>query len=592
MSSQTTGRPGQVFLTLLAVLAILCGLNTAAAAQDQTPKWELFGGYSLFHSGGDINGQLPNGLFPVSSRLEVNPRGVGLAATYDFNRWFGMTLDSSAHWGSGERTTFKRIDDTGFYNLSVGPKVTFRGKHFSPFAEFLVGDHRLTPDAFHDIDSLGFMPGGGLDIILSRHIALRLIRADYVYSNYRYGPKDTTAETHIRGARLQTGINFMFGGEDAIPPSAACTVDPTDVFVGETVTVTATGSSFNPKSALRYSWSGADAKVSGNEASTRVNTTGLQPGPYTATANVSDEHRRSASCTSRFTVKQTPPPVISCAADPSSVAMGGTSTINSNATSPRGRKLTYSYSSSAGEISGTASSSTLNTAGVQPGQITVTCSVTDDSSAPLSATSTTAVTVQAPPPPAPEIAQLEAKLALHSIYFQTARPTVDNPDGGLVESQEGILKTLAEDYVAYLKYKPDAHLILSGHADMRGSPAYNQALTERRVERARSFLIAHGVKEDHIELRPLGQNEQLTSDEVKVQIAQNPDLTEADKEQMLKNLPVMVLANNRRLDISLSTTGQESTHRYPFNAKDYLTLISTAGTGKKHAVKTHKTPKK
>jgi outer membrane protein OmpA-like peptidoglycan-associated protein len=507
-----------------------------------------------------------------------------------------MTLDSSAHWGSGERTTFRRIDDTGFYNLSVGPKVTFRGKHFSPFFEFLVGDHRLTPDAFHDIDTLGFMPGGGLDIILSRHVALRLIRADYVYSNYRYGPKDTTAETHIRGARLQTGINFMFGGEDTIPPSAACTAEPTEVFAGETVTATAVGSNFNSKSALRYSWEGAQAKVTGNEASTRVNTTGLSAGPYTATANVSDDHRHSASCTSRFTVKQPLPPTISCAADPASVAVGGTSTITSNATSPSGRKLTYSYSASAGEVSVTASSATLNTAGAQPGQITVTCNAADDGTAPLSASSTTVVTVQAPPPPAPEIAQLEAKLALHSIYFQTARPTVDNPNGGLVESQEGILNKLAEDYVAYLKYKPDAHLILSGHADLRGSAEYNHALTERRVERARSFLVAHGVPADHIELRPLGQNEQLSSDDVKAQIAQNPDLTEADRQQMLKNLPVMVLANNRRLDISLSTTGQQSTHRYPFNAKDYLTLISTEGTGKKpskkHAAKTRKIPRK
>jgi hypothetical protein len=46
---------------------------------------------------------------------------------------------------------------------------------------------------------------------------------------------------------------------------------------------------------------------------------------------------------------------------------------------------------------------------------------------------------------------------------------------------------------------------------------------------------------------------------------------------MLKNLRVMVLANNRRVDITQSTTGQESTRRYPFNAKDFLALINTKG---------------
>jgi hypothetical protein len=47
----------------------------------------------------------------------------------------------------------------------------------------------------------------------------------------------------------------------------------------------------------------------------------------------------------------------------------------------------------------------------------------------------------------------------------------------------------------------------------------------------------------------------------------------------------MVLANNRRVDVSLNTTGQQSTHRYPFNAKDYLALISTKGGEKKPPVK-------
>jgi hypothetical protein len=48
---------------------------------------------------------------------------------------------------------------------------------------------------------------------------------------------------------------------------------------------------------------------------------------------------------------------------------------------------------------------------------------------------------------------------------------------------------------------------------------------------------------------------------------------------MLRNLKVMVLANNRRVDVTLSMTGQQSTHRYPFNARDYLALINTKGTG-------------
>jgi hypothetical protein len=39
----------------------------------------------------------------------------------------------------------------------------------------------------------------------------------------------------------------------------------------------------------------------------------------------------------------------------------------------------------------------------------------------------------------------------------------------------------------------------------------------------------------------------------------------------------IILASNRRVDIVLSTTGQQSQRQYPFNAKDFLPLISTQG---------------
>ena len=98
------------------------------------------------------------------------------------------------------------------------------------------------------------------------------------------------------------------------------------------------------------------------------------------------------------------------------------------------------------------------------------------------------VTVEAPPVPSPEIAQLEAKLALHSIYFQTARPTAENPEGGLLPSQAEILKTLAADYINYLKYKPDAHVILGGHADNRARRNITGLLLSGACNALRVFL--------------------------------------------------------------------------------------------------------
>ncbi len=579
-----------------ATIAVLCVFATLASGQEQPPaKWELFGGYSVFDPGSTIHGELPGALLPLSSRLEWNPRGAGASVTYNFDKWIGLTLDTSTHWGSGETTLAKRIDDAAFSNLSFGPKITFRHERFSPFLEVLVGDHRLMPDAFHDVDKLGVMLGGGIDVNVSRHIALRLIRADFVMSNYRYGPSGVPS-TEIRGLRAQTGVVFKFGGGEApLPPTAACTIQPSEVFAGETVTVTATGSNFPSKRTVTYNWNGTGVKVTGSDSSSQIDTTGLQPGAYVATANLNDGRKNgSASCSARFTVKEPRPPVISCSADPSSVPMGGTSTITSNASSPDGRRLIYSYNASSGSIAGTGATAGLSTQGAQPGRINVTCNVNDDRTPPLTASATTTVDVQAPPPPppapAPEIKQLEAKLALHSIYFQTARPTEEHPEGGLLESQADILKELAADYKNYLKYMPDAHLILSGHADPRGTAEYNKKLTERRVERTKAFLVEHGVPADHFELKAFGEEGQLTADQIKQQMADNPDLSADERQKMMSNLQVLVLANNRRVDVTLSTTGQQSVRRYPFNARDFLALISIKGGEKKPIAKAKKKP--
>ena len=578
-----------------AMTAVLCTCATLAAAQDQPPpKWEIFGGYSVFDPGATISGELPGALLPLSSRLEWNPRGAGASVTYNFDKWLGLTLDTSTHWGSGESGLANRLDDAAFSNLSFGPKITFRHHRFSPFFEVLVGDHRLMPDAFHDVDKLGVMIGGGIDANLSRHIALRLIRADFVLSNYRYGPSSVPS-TEIRGLRAQTGLVFMFGGAPPPPPpTAACSIQPSDVFAGEPVTATATGSNFTPKRTVTYNWQGTGVRVTGNGASAQVDTTESQPGEYVVTANLSDGRKNgSASCSARFTVKQPRPPVISCSADPASVRIGASSTIHSSASSPDGRRLIYNYSASSGDIAGSGDTATLNTQGAQPGRITVTCNANDDRVPPLTASSTTMVEVQAPPPPpppppptpAPEIKRLEAKLALHSIYFQTARPTAEHPEGGLLDSQAEILKVLAEDYRSYLKYMPDAHLILSGHADPRGTPEYNKKLTERRVERTKTFLVEHGVPADHFELKAFGEEDQLTAEQIKEQMANNPELGAAERQKMMRNLPLLVLANNRRVDVTLSTTGQQSVRRYPFNAKDFLALISPKGGDKKPPVK-------
>ena len=567
------------------LVAVLCCVGTLAAAQDQpAPKWEVFGGYSFLYPNTDLHAMFPGGLLPVSSPLESNPRGLGGSLTYDFNHWFGLTLDGSTHWGSGESSLGKEVDDAGFTNISFGPKVTFRRTHVAPFLEALIGDHRLAPDAFHAINKLGFMIGGGLDFKVSKHIALRLPRLDYVMSSYRYGPSATTGKTDLRGVRAQAGLVFTWGGERKVtPPGATCSLQPDKVFAGDPVTATVEGSNFDPKQTVTYRWSGSGVRPNETGTSTQIDTSGMQSGSYRVTASLSDGSPEGiASCSTKFTVKEPHPPVVSCASDPGIMPMGETSTITSSASSPDGRRLTYSYTTSAGSISGNTSTASLDTRTAGPGTITVACNVGDDRNPPLTASSLTTVVLQAHLTPA-EVIEIEKRLALHSVYFATAKPTLEIPDAGLLPSQEKTLDALASDFRAYLQNKPDARLTLEGHADPRGSLEYNQALSQRRVERVRGFLVALGVPASNIQTKAFGKQENLTDKQVKDAVQRNPELSPEDRHRVLTNMRTIILASNRRVDITLDNAGQasqESVRQYPFNAADSLSLLQEERTKK------------
>jgi outer membrane protein OmpA-like peptidoglycan-associated protein len=580
MSSHSHNPCGRVVVMLLAVVALLYSSGRLAAAQDQPPpKWELYAGYSAFYPGCNVNGLLPGGVLPVTSCLKWDPRGLGASVTYDFNRWFGLTADSSGQWGSGNTGVAARIDQVEFFNLSAGPKMTYRTRHFAPFLEALVGEHRLASEVFGNDYEIGLLAGGGLDLKLSRHFAWRLFRADYVFSNHQYGPSSVVPATDVRGARLQSGLVFLFGPEPAGPPvSASCAVQPNEVMVGEPATATAAGTNFNPRHTLHYAWTSTGGQITGKDNTANLDTNGVAGGSYTVTAHISDPRMNKggeANCTAAFTVKEPPknPPAVSCIANPTNVQIGAASTINCTCTSPDNAAVTVGgWNASGGNVSSSGSgNAVLDTTGASAGPITVNANCSD--SRGLNAQTTAQVMVENPPPPSPEFLQLETRLALHSIYFPTAQPTIANPNGGLLASQEQTLIPLAEDFKKYLEAKPDAHLTLEGHADPRASAEYNQALSERRVERVRGFLIDHGVPAANLETKAFGEQRNLTEAQVKDAVEQNPELTPEQRQRVFDHLQTIVLASNRRVDITLSTTGQRSIRQYPFNAADSLTLL-------------------
>jgi outer membrane protein OmpA-like peptidoglycan-associated protein len=180
---------------------------------------------------------------------------------------------------------------------------------------------------------------------------------------------------------------------------------------------------------------------------------------------------------------------------------------------------------------------------------------------------------------------LEVKLALNSIYFPTNLPTKANPKVGLVPSQQSRLRDLADNFKQYLRFRPEAHLILQAHADKRGSAAFNRALSERRAERVRSFLVEQGIPETDMETKAFGFEQNLDAEAVKQLTEQNPNLKPEERQRVLRDLATFLLANNRRVDVVLSTTGQQSLRYFPYNSDDLRVLLGAPPKAKPPARK-------
>jgi len=99
------------------------------------------------------------------------------------------------------------------------------------------------------------------------------------------------------------------------------------------------------------------------------------------------------------------------------------------------------------------------------------------------------------------IPEPEKPVVLYGVNFETNKAT-------LVESS----KTLLNQVAASLKERPDVKVEVGGHADSRGSDAYNLKLSGARAEAVVQYLISQGVSPDQLsakgygETMPIGDN--------------------------------------------------------------------------------------
>ena len=199
----------------ITLVLLVCSLLSAVMmAQDETPKVTVFGGYSLLRNGGN------------------NSNAWDGQGTFNLNRYLGLTADITGNYRS--IASFSPVPgvSTGvnqnLYTFLFGPTLTGNMGRASVFGHALFGVARASSSAGVSLPFIGGIStsvsnatafamafGGGFDVNLSRHIALRPAQLDWVRTQFSPADALTTGlSTSMGGAqnffRYSGGIVFRF----------------------------------------------------------------------------------------------------------------------------------------------------------------------------------------------------------------------------------------------------------------------------------------------------------------------------------------------------------------------------------------------
>ncbi|HEY6384231.1 MAG TPA: OmpA family protein [Candidatus Acidoferrum sp.] len=154
---------------------------------------------------------------------------------------------------------------------------------------------------------------------------------------------------------------------------------------------------------------------------------------------------------------------------------------------------------------------------------------------------------------------------LLSVFYPTAYPTKHHPNVGLVTDEKVTLDNIATQFKNFSMYEHNASLVVIGYADVRGSRKYNSALSERRAALIRDYLVSKGIPSEEIKIRAEGKDKQIDQRTSEMLLAKNDPQS---AKWMTKNEKTTWLAYNRRADLVLEPTGQQSTKIYPADVPD------------------------
>jgi hypothetical protein len=468
-------------------------------------RFDIYGGYGYFHP---FHSEINNYAYEPVDNMNVT-----VSMTGYFNTHVGLQIEGEYFSGNqarnipGQCAYYACADrDQLVYTAEAGPIIRMQRGRWAPYAHLLGGGSKVNGPYLQRLTwGQGVTAGVGVDYILPFFhdlFAVRPIQADMQYSHVHYGQvidANHSGVGDLINYKLSGGLVLRLG--QIAPPmqlQVACSVEPIAVYPGDSVMLHATPINLEPKKIVQYTWSATGGSVSAATVTSVVNTTGLAPGTYTAMAHVSEGPKpfEQASCSTTYTVKAFEPPTLSCFAVPYSITPGQNASVVANGVSPQHRPLTYSYSVTGGQISGSGPSVTLNTApSTATGPIQITCNVVDDQG--KTATANTSVTV-APPPPPPVCGQCSTNSSSPE-YLCTASFTRDAKRPERVDNEA---KACLDDVALAMQHSTGAKLVVIGDHTANES----RETAEQRALNVQQYLTQEkGIDPSMIEVR-VGNN--------------------------------------------------------------------------------------
>jgi outer membrane protein OmpA-like peptidoglycan-associated protein len=176
---------------------------------------------------------------------------------------------------------------------------------------------------------------------------LRLTPANWVSISGAYNFNARTIDESAYGGISPTDrhgwfAQLAFHRKINRPPTVECAVDRATVTEGDSATVRVTVMDEDDDT-LSVNWRTSGGRLTQQENAAVFDSTGLEPGRYTVTAEVSDG-TSTATCTSDITVeKRKLPPTVTCQPGTTTIIEGESATLRAQASDPNNDPLTYTW---------------------------------------------------------------------------------------------------------------------------------------------------------------------------------------------------------------------------------------------------------